>query len=146
MGFDFDAPLHADAFAFTVLVAPVVVTFTVQEASTQQATLGKRVVGLRVTDSSGRRMGIGRALGRSVVKFAPWQLAHSAVFGLRADGDRAGLLVLAVLAQVLVLASTVATVIDPLHRAVHDHVAGTRVVADTHPDPVQTRSVSHAGH
>ena len=43
--------------------------FTLLESSPWQATLGKRACRLRVTDLSGRRIGIGRALGRYLAKF-----------------------------------------------------------------------------
>jgi uncharacterized RDD family membrane protein YckC len=38
--------------------------FALQEASVHQATLGKRLLGLRVTDAQGNRIGFGRATGR----------------------------------------------------------------------------------
>jgi uncharacterized RDD family membrane protein YckC len=38
--------------------------FALQESSAQQATLGKRALGIKVTDDSGRRIGFGRATGR----------------------------------------------------------------------------------
>jgi uncharacterized RDD family membrane protein YckC len=38
--------------------------FALQESSTQQATLGKRALGIKVTDANGVRIGFGRATGR----------------------------------------------------------------------------------
>jgi uncharacterized RDD family membrane protein YckC len=38
--------------------------FALQESSAQQATLGKRALGIKVTDSNGARIGFGRATGR----------------------------------------------------------------------------------
>ena len=38
--------------------------FALQESSAQQATLGKRAMGIKVTDGTGRRIGFGRATGR----------------------------------------------------------------------------------
>ncbi|MCE0521754.1 MAG: RDD family protein [Methylacidiphilales bacterium] len=38
--------------------------FSLQESSFAQATLGKRVIGLKVTDEQGQRIGFGRATGR----------------------------------------------------------------------------------
>ncbi len=43
--------------------------FVLLESSRWQATVGKRACRLRVTDLSGRRIGIGRALGRYGAKF-----------------------------------------------------------------------------
>jgi uncharacterized RDD family membrane protein YckC len=43
--------------------------WAVQESSEAQATLGKRALGMRVTDLNGQRISFGRALGRT---FAKW--------------------------------------------------------------------------
>jgi uncharacterized RDD family membrane protein YckC/Tfp pilus assembly major pilin PilA len=43
--------------------------FALMESSAQQATLGKRVLGIKVTSSSGDRIGFGRATGRYLAKF-----------------------------------------------------------------------------
>ena len=43
--------------------------FALLESSRWQATVGKRVCRLRVTDLSGRRIGVARALGRYLAKF-----------------------------------------------------------------------------
>ena len=43
--------------------------FTISESSSWQATLGKRMLGLRVTDETGNRIGFGRANGRYFSKF-----------------------------------------------------------------------------
>ncbi len=43
--------------------------FVLLESSRWQATVGKRVCRLRVTDLAGRRIGVGRALGRYAGKF-----------------------------------------------------------------------------
>lgn len=127
-GYNFDDPSTADLFAFVTLVAPVMITFALQESSPDQATFGKSRGGLRVTDLSGRRLGPGRALARSVVKFAPWQVAHTAVFGLVAKPTSTLFAALAVGAQLLVIASIAIMAVDTDHRALHDRVAGTRVV------------------
>jgi uncharacterized RDD family membrane protein YckC len=127
-GVDFGSPITADAFAFVVLVAPVVVTFAWQEASVRQATWGKRRLGLHVTDRAGRRTSLGRSLARSAVKFGPWQVAHTAVFGLVAGSTSLALMVLAVASQAIVLGSLVGLAADHRHRALHDLIAGTVVV------------------
>lgn len=46
----------------------VVLYFTLMESSKWQATLGKRAVGIMVTDLEGRRISFGRALGRYFAK------------------------------------------------------------------------------
>jgi len=46
-----------------------VLYFCLLESSSRMATLGKRALGLRVTDLKGRRIGFGRALGRTLGRF-----------------------------------------------------------------------------
>ncbi|MDH3299436.1 MAG: RDD family protein [Acidimicrobiia bacterium] len=127
-GYEFGDPSTADLFAFVTLVAPVTITFALQESSPDQATFGKHRGGLQVTDRSGHRLGRGRALVRSAVKFAPWQLAHTAVFGLVAEPTSTWFAALAVGSQLVVVASFGIMAVDADHRALHDLVAGTRVV------------------
>lgn len=134
-GYDFESPSRADVFALVTLVAPVTVTFALQEASAGRATFGKRRVSLQVTDQSGRQLTLRRALARSTVKFLPWQLAHTAVIGLAAGSRSIGLMVLAITAQAVVLVSIGTIALDSDHRALHDRVAGTRVVSGHRNDP-----------
>ncbi len=60
--------LHGGGLSLVSLLLAIAY-FTLLESSRWQATLGKRVCRLRVTDLSGRRIGIGRALGRYLGKF-----------------------------------------------------------------------------
>jgi uncharacterized RDD family membrane protein YckC len=46
----------------------IILYFPLMESSKWQATLGKRAVGIRVTDLDGRRIDFGRALGRLFAK------------------------------------------------------------------------------
>ncbi|MEO7757243.1 MAG: RDD family protein, partial [Dokdonella sp.] len=55
------------AGAFGMIVLQIIVDwlyFALQESSSAQATLGKRAMGIKVTDDYGRRIGFGRASGR----------------------------------------------------------------------------------
>jgi uncharacterized RDD family membrane protein YckC len=60
---------------------------------------------------------------------APWQLAHTAVFRMAAGSQQARWPVLAVVAQLMVAGSAVTLLRDPDHRAWHDLLTRTRVVA-----------------
>ena len=83
------------------------------EASHWQATLGKRLLGLRVVDAQGQRLGVARALLRHLAAGLSWlslNLGHA-------------------LAAV------------PPHLALHDRLSGTRVVADAaRPLPVWAKA------
>lgn len=83
--------------------------FVYCEASPQQATLGKRLIGIKVTDAQGRRPSMGQVLGRffaATLSWATLNLGHA-------------------------LAAW-----TPERRALHDYLAGTRV---ENVDPAQAR-------
>jgi uncharacterized RDD family membrane protein YckC len=99
------APPHSTAkvVAFYALALVVVwLYFAAMEASAWQATLGKWVVGVRVTTLDGQRIGFGQATARLLAKFG---------------------LSLPPLGLGFVLAG-----VDARKQAVHDKVAGTVVV------------------
>lgn len=123
------SPGQADALALGALVAPTIVTFAAMEASARQATPGKLVIGLRVQSVDGSRLSLARALARNVVKLAPWQVAHTAVFRMAAGSEQRRWPVLAIGAQLAVMGSAATLLRDPRHRCWHDLIAGTRVVA-----------------
>lgn len=110
---------------------PVICTFGCQEGSRRQATFGKHRMRLVVVDAGGRPPGFSRALIRSVAKFLPWQLGHTAVFHLGAGSTSITFVALAIGAQLLVVASAVVVAVEVRRRALHDWVAGTRVLEES---------------
>jgi len=74
--------LRKDLLAFLTTVLPVVAYFAWNEGSAAGATWGKRRVGLKVVGLDGQPLGRSQALVRSVVKFIPWQMAHTALFSI----------------------------------------------------------------
>ena len=72
-------PGRLDFLAFATTVLPVGTYFVLCEASATGATWGKKRVGLRVVGLDGQRLRSRHALIRSIAKFAPWQMAHTAL-------------------------------------------------------------------
>lgn len=66
---------------------PTWLCFTAFDASRGGATLGKRLLRLRVVTSGGERLSFARALGRTALKLLPWELVHVAVFALGESFD-----------------------------------------------------------
>lgn len=67
--FNEDGNLNASFVVFELCVMAFSMTvhwlyYALQESSSAQATIGKRVIGLRVTDMHGQRIGFGKATGR----------------------------------------------------------------------------------
>ncbi len=76
----FQQKLLAEALVFAGVILPIMLYFAVSESSRWQATIGKRVLRLQVTDDHGGRPRLLRTLLRAVVKFAPWELAHTGIW------------------------------------------------------------------
>lgn len=77
------SPRVAEAAGFCLLTLPMVLYFTLTEASPWRATLGKRIMRLRVAKTqSGRRMSYKQSFVRTALKFLPWELAHFAVWNV----------------------------------------------------------------
>lgn len=121
----------AQAAGFVLLTLPVLLYFTITESSPRQASWGKWRRGLRVVDGRGERIGFGRALVRSAVKFLPWELGHYAVWQFSWSGSEPPPFVTVVLIAVYTLVALYVAL--PLllasRRSVYDFVAGTRVEA-----------------
>ncbi len=123
------SPVAADAVAFLFSVLPVWVYLSVTEGGALQATWGKRWTRLRVIAADGGEPGPGRAVIRNAVKLLPWELAHLAVARLILGVDQQVTIGVTYALSVLIpVVSVVMMARDPLRRALHGRVAGTRVV------------------
>jgi len=124
----------AELLGFGVLVLPVGVYLFLSESSARQATVGKRALGLRVVAMSGERPSRPRILVRTIVKLAPWEVAHFFVWhtvALASTGETAfpaWLLAGLIVADVLPLIYVLCVLLQKDRRGPHDLVAGTRVV------------------
>jgi uncharacterized RDD family membrane protein YckC len=86
------------------------------ESSPWQATLGKRLIGLRVYDSQGGRLKVVQAAGRNLVKDGPFLLLTLI------PGGR-------LLSFIWLGAHLVVLHRSPVYQAIHDRTAGTWVAA-----------------
>lgn len=72
--------VRAQLVAFLLVTLPVTLYFAVSESSPRQATWGKGRLKLRVADHEGNRIGFWRSLGRTLLKFVPWELSHTLIW------------------------------------------------------------------
>lgn len=126
----FATRLSAQATGFVTLTLPVGVYFVLSEASVRGATVGKRVASLRVTDTNGSRISLGRSALRTALKLVPWELSHTAVWLFALGGSSANPIatILLVVVWSLIAANVVAALLTG--RALYDFAAGTRVVRE----------------
>lgn len=117
-------------FVLSTVSLPVYLYFAVLESGPHQATLGKRLLRIRVGRAGGGRVGFGQAMVRTVVKLLPWEVAHATmllpvpIFDAGADAAmRPGFMV----STLLCGAWLAAVLLTPKGQGVHDLIAVTVV-------------------
>ncbi|HEY1391004.1 MAG TPA: RDD family protein [Ktedonobacterales bacterium] len=128
----FDDPNSAEATAFLLLVAPVLLYFAIFESSRWQATWGKRVLGLRAMTTSGKRAGFLRALWRNALKLLPWELTHACLWripGWPFDPQTPPLWINMglILVWVIVAVYVISLLVSRTGQTLYDHLAGMRI-------------------
>ena len=81
-------PWTAPAIGFLSMTLPVTLYFSMMEGSKWAASLGKRIVGLRVFTLRGERLSFSRAFLRKGLKFVPWELGHLVAQQAFYSGDK----------------------------------------------------------
>lgn len=121
--------LAFDGVAIGLTVLPAWVYLTATEGTERQATWGKRRTRIEVVTQHGGRPSLGAVMARNAVKLLPWQLAHIAVARIILERDAPVTIWTTYSASLLIpIASSAMSWRDPLGRALHDRIAGTRVV------------------
>ena len=109
---------------------PLTIFLAVLESGTRQATVGKRVLGLKVVGArDGGRLSFASALLRNTLKVAvPWTIGHAAAIGLVGSSEVGpGLMILTAAAYVLPVAYVVTLFVGE-GRTPYDRAGGDRVV------------------
>ena len=99
--------------------------FVFSDSTAHGVTVGKWLLGLRVTRVSGGAVGLARALGRTAVKLLPWETTHLSAFAL--SGVEPWQLIGLTIANGLILVYVVVAACTGGRRSVHDYVAATEV-------------------
>ena len=129
----FANPNSSEITAFLLLVLPVILYFALFECSSWQATLGKRKIGLYVTNTQGDRLSLARSLVRSFIKFLPWELAHACLWripGWPFDPQTPPLIITVglILVWVIIAAYVISLLMSKKHQTLYDMIAGSYVV------------------
>jgi uncharacterized RDD family membrane protein YckC len=106
---------------------PAWLYFWLSDSSRSGATLGKRVLHLKVVRDHGGRVGWLRALVRTAIKLLPWEMAHIFGFALAEQIGPAFQAVGLIMANGLAFIYLVVLVTSRGRRSVHDLVALTEV-------------------
>lgn len=126
----FATPTQSQLVVFLFLTLPVILYFALQESSPGRGTWGKRRVGISVVTVGHRRVGVVRAMWRSVVKFMPWELAHTVIWQMSAS-ENPGEPVYMVgfgLVWLMVAVYAIGALKGPRRITLYDRLSGTRVL------------------
>lgn len=123
--------ISGQVISFILVTLPVTLYFALLESAPQQATWGKRRVGLQVVGKEGTRLSFAHALARTLLKFIPWELSHTLIWQLRfAQPDLEPLISAGfVLVWLLAGANLLSAWVRKNHQTLYDWLAQTYVVA-----------------
>ena len=126
----FSHPVSGQITGFITVTLPVTLYFAIFESSPWQATWGKRRQRLKVICPNGERLTRARAIGRTLLKFIPWELAHICMWQMSFSRQEPSPMITAgfVLVWILVGANIVSLLIKPTRQTLYDWLAGTVVV------------------
>ena len=122
--------LRTHLWVYASVSLPILIYFALCIGSSWQATIGMRLLGIKVTGLSGEQIGIGRAVLRSLVMLIPFELNHFVMFypaPIWTDpnpGFRLGFVAISLL-MIIYLAAVLLT---GHHQSIHDLLARTLVV------------------
>ncbi|MEM7530693.1 MAG: RDD family protein [Chloroflexota bacterium] len=126
----FGHPLQAQFIGFITVTLPVTLYFTFTESSSWQASWGKRRQGLRLVRTDGAGITFGRALVRTLLKFVPWELAHTCIWQISVTPSEPSPLITAgfIIVWVSVGANIVWLWVSPSHQTIYDWLADTYII------------------
>lgn len=126
----FGDPVYGQLSGFVLVTLPVTLYFSLFESSSWQATPGKRWKNLKVIDEGNACLSRRRALGRTLLKFVPWELAHACIWQISTLSEEPSSLVVVgfVLVWLIVGANLASIYISPTHQAIYDELVRSYVV------------------
>jgi uncharacterized RDD family membrane protein YckC len=123
--------IRAQSVAFLLITLPVTLYFAVSESSARQATWGKHRLKLKVGDHDGKRVSFWRALGRTILKFIPWELSHTLIWAIyfSPGADSAWISYGFALVYLLIGLNILSLVITRTNQTLYDLLTHTYVIA-----------------
>lgn len=123
-------PLSGQITGLLMVTLPVSLYFILFESSAWQATWGKQKKSLQVTRTDGSRLTILRASSRTLLKFIPWELAHTCIWQISFTQQPPSQIINVgfILVWILVGANIVSLWISPTNQTLYDWLTGTYVV------------------
>jgi uncharacterized RDD family membrane protein YckC len=127
----FGERIRAQFSAFLLVTLPVTLYFAVFESSPRQATWGKQRLRLKVVDHAENRISFWRALGRTILKFIPWEISHTLIWTIyfSPEADSVWISYGFALVYLLIGLNILSLVITKKNQTLYDLLAHTYVIA-----------------
>lgn len=128
--------ITAQGWIILSVVFPTWLYFSLAESSPWQATLGKRLLGLRVTNRTGKRLSLPSAMMRNFLKLIPWNFVHIGLFAPSSSGyslpgkfppEMNWWWIFSAIANILTLTYLLTPLFTGGQRSIHDLLSGTRI-------------------
>jgi uncharacterized RDD family membrane protein YckC len=122
--------VRAQFVAFLLVTLPVTLYFSISESSSRQATWGKQRLKLKVTNRNGNRGSFWKALGRTLLKFIPWEISHTLIWQIyfSPQADSAWISYGFALVYLLIGLNIILLVITKTHQTLYDLLTNTYVI------------------
>lgn len=126
----FDSRIKAQTFGFLFVTFPITLYFAISESSKKQGTWGKTRLSLKVTDQEGNRIGFGKSLIRSTLKFIPWEISHTLLWEVTFNPDLNPIILNSMLISVygLLGAYIASLLLTKTRQTLYDLVCGTYII------------------
>jgi len=122
--------IRAQVVAFLLVTLPITLYFAISESSPQQATWGKQRLKLKVADHNRKRIHFWRALGRTLLKFVPWEISHTLIWQIYFSPQTESVWISYgfVLVYLLIGLNLVSLVISKTRQTLYDFLTNTHVI------------------
>jgi len=126
----FDSRIKAQMFGFLFVTLPITLYFAISESSKKQGTWGKTRLSLKVTDKNENRVGFGKSLIRSTLKFIPWEISHTLIWEVTFNPELNPIILNSLLISVygLLGANIASLLLTKTRQTLYDLVCGTYII------------------
>ena len=122
--------IRAQVVAFLLVTLPITLYFAISESSPQQATWGKQRLKLKVADHNRKRIHFWTALGRTLLKFVPWEISHTLIWQIYFSPQAESVWISYgfVLVYLLIGLNLVSLIISKTRQTLYDFLTNTYVI------------------
>lgn len=123
--------IRAQFVAFLMVTLPITLYFAVSESSPRQATWGKGWLKIKVAGRDGNKVRLWRSIGRTLLKFVPWEISHTLIWEIYFSPQTEALWLNYgfVLVYLLIGLNIGSLVITRTHQTLYDLLAHTYVIS-----------------